>query len=67
MKIKIAISVIAGDERYLIESGLDLDPEEFNIDSAISDCLSVAEMKMQQALNPCYYDHQKIKGSPSCQ
>lgn len=62
MKIKIAISIQIGDERYLFEDTSEVESRACNdVEEYVSNLLSVMEHKAQSAINPCFWDHDIAK------
>ena len=61
MKIKIAISVVMGDERFMLESVNEIDPQKNDYQNVAIQQLNVLEHQMESAIAPCFWDHDIVE------
>jgi hypothetical protein len=60
LEIRIELKLFVGDETYILSDSIDCEPDCAN--SHASALVDVMTMKLQGALEPCYWDHSVTNG-----
>jgi hypothetical protein len=60
LEIRIELKLSIGEETYIISDSIDCEPDCAN--SHASNLVDVIAMKLQGALEPCYWDHSVTNG-----